>query len=224
MSYQKVTGTLNQGGHPGSYNGQDAYNDLLVIDHGRLDYGNRASQCRNYEGGCPTLNTTDEQPILISSAHGHNSISTENVSTSLLPDRKENPIVAKTVVRRLVPEECEMLQGYPPGWTNLGEWVDSKGKLRKPADAPRYKALGNSLCLPFWKVLARKICAQYERDVTMGSLFDGIGGFPVCFKLAGAHPLWASEIDDFPQAVCKRHFGDEDTGEKGDFWEFYDPD
>lgn len=175
-------------------------------------------------GGCPTLNTTDEQPILISSAHGHNSISTENVSTSLLPDRKENPIVAKTVVRRLVPEECEMLQGYPPGWTNLGEWVDSKGKLRKPADAPRYKALGNSLCLPFWKVLARKICAQYERDVTMGSLFDGIGGFPVCFKLAGAHPLWASEIDDFPQAVCKRHFGDEDTGEKGDFWEFYDPD
>ena len=51
MSYQKVTGTLNQGGHPGSYNGQDAYNDLLVIDHGRLDYGNRASQCRNYEGG-----------------------------------------------------------------------------------------------------------------------------------------------------------------------------
>ena len=30
MSYQKVTGTLSQGAHPGSYNGQDAYNDMLV--------------------------------------------------------------------------------------------------------------------------------------------------------------------------------------------------
>lgn len=27
---QRVTGTLNPGAHPGSYNGQDAYNDLLV--------------------------------------------------------------------------------------------------------------------------------------------------------------------------------------------------
>lgn len=32
---QKVTGTLNPGGHPGSYNGQDAYNDLLVVDDGK---------------------------------------------------------------------------------------------------------------------------------------------------------------------------------------------
>lgn len=30
MSYQNVTGTLNPGGHPGSYNGQDAYNDMLI--------------------------------------------------------------------------------------------------------------------------------------------------------------------------------------------------
>ena len=32
MTYQKVTGCLSQGAHPGSYNGQDAYNDMLVID------------------------------------------------------------------------------------------------------------------------------------------------------------------------------------------------
>ena len=30
MTYQKKTGTLSQGAHPGSYNGQDAYNDMLV--------------------------------------------------------------------------------------------------------------------------------------------------------------------------------------------------
>lgn len=32
VSYQRVTGTLNPGGHPGSYNGQDAYNDMLVTE------------------------------------------------------------------------------------------------------------------------------------------------------------------------------------------------
>ena len=33
ISYQDVTGTLNPGAHPGSYNGQDAYNDMLVVDY-----------------------------------------------------------------------------------------------------------------------------------------------------------------------------------------------
>ena len=33
MSYQKTTGTLSQGANPGSYNGQDAYNNMLVTDY-----------------------------------------------------------------------------------------------------------------------------------------------------------------------------------------------
>lgn len=43
MSYQKVTGCLSQGAHPGSYNGQDAYNDMLVTD-GVFDSKNRRVQ------------------------------------------------------------------------------------------------------------------------------------------------------------------------------------
>lgn len=46
------------------------------------------------------------------------------------------------IVRRLTPTECERLQGYPDGWTDIGEWTDTKGKKHKPADSPRYKALG----------------------------------------------------------------------------------
>lgn len=37
MSYQNVTGTVNAGAHPGSYNGQDAYNDMLVVDENNYD-------------------------------------------------------------------------------------------------------------------------------------------------------------------------------------------
>lgn len=123
----------------------------------------------------------------------------------------------KTVVRRLTPLECERLQGFPDGWTDIGEWTDTKGKKHKEADSPRYKALGNSICLPYWEWLARRIAAQYERPMTMGSLFDGISGFPLAFARAGGIPVWSSEIEEFPIAVAKKHFGDEENGTYGDY-------
>ena len=44
MTYQRVTGTLSQGAHPGSYNGQDAYGDMLVTEkHNGLVYRERTS-------------------------------------------------------------------------------------------------------------------------------------------------------------------------------------
>lgn len=95
-------------------------------------------------------------------------------------------------------------------------YTDDSGKKKKVADSARYKALGNSICTPFWKWLARRICSQYERDVTIGSLFDGISGFCLVFKQCGAEPLWSSEIEEFPIAVCKQHFGDEDANIVGD--------
>lgn len=115
------------------------------------------------------------------------------------------------VVRRLTPMECERLQGFPDGWTDIGEWRDSKGKLHKPSDSPRYKALGNSIALPFWDFLAKRISAQYLRPVTMGSLFDGIGGFPLVFERHNGKGTarWASEIEEFPIAVTKLRFGED---------------
>lgn len=115
------------------------------------------------------------------------------------------------IVRRLTPMECERLQGYPDGWTDIGEWMDSKGKRHKDADSPRYKALGNSIALPFWDFLAKRISAQYLRPVTIGSLFDGIGGFPLVFERHNGKgsARWASEIEEFPIAVTKLRFGED---------------
>ena len=111
-----------------------------------------------------------------------------------------------TVVRRLTPLECERLQGYPDGWTDIGEWTDSKGKKHKDADSPRYKALGNSIALPFWEWMAERMVKYIDHEPTMGSLFDGIGGFPLVFSRNGCEPIWASEIEEFPIAVTKKHF------------------
>lgn len=210
MTYQNTTGTLSPGAHPGSYNGQDAYNDMLVTDDGTIMHGNRTGECRNHEGGCPTLTDNHEQPILMSDRKGHNGITDDGTSTTLNAQEKERPVVGTSIVRRLTPTECERLQGFPDGWTDIGEWVDSKGRTHREADSPRYRALGNSICLPYWQWLARRICAQYERPVTIGSLFDGIGGFPLVFERCGAKAVWASEIEEFCIAVTKKHFPDED--------------
>lgn len=101
------------------------------------------------------------------------------------------------------------------GWTDIGEWVDSKGKKHKDADSPRYKALGNSIALPFWQWMADRITKQLVKDgvekPTMASLFDGIGGFPLVFTRCGVKPVWASEIEEFPMAVTKIRFPEEET-------------
>jgi DNA (cytosine-5)-methyltransferase 1 len=115
------------------------------------------------------------------------------------------------VVRRLTPMECERLQGYPDGWTDIGDWVDSKGKKHKgDSDSPRYKALGNSIALPFWEWMAERMVKQLDTEhPTMASLFDGIGGFPLVYSRCGCTPVWASEIEEFPIAVTKERFKDD---------------
>ena len=114
------------------------------------------------------------------------------------------------IVRRLTPKECERLQGYPDGWTDIGEWTDSKGKRHKPADSPRYKALGNSIALPQWWWLTCKMAEHLPAHATLGSLFDGIGGFPLVWETyhGKGTALWASEIEEFPIAVTRRRFSD----------------
>lgn len=130
-------------------------------------------------------------------------------------------VMQNMAVRRLTPLECERLQGFPDGWTDIGAWTDEKGKLHKESsDSARYRALGNSIALPPWKWVLKRLCAQYERDATLGSLFDGLGGFPLLWmQLNGWNSVkWASEIEPFCIAVTKRHFGDENN--TGDAWKY----
>lgn len=152
-----------------------------------------AVDCRNFREGGETNGTLQAK-------------SNGGISYNL-----QNTVRTGMIVRRLTPMECERLQGFPDGWTDIGEWRDSKGKLRKPSDSPRYKALGNSIALPFWDFLAKRISAQYLRPVTMGSLFDGIGGFPLVFERHNGKGTarWASEIEEFPIAVTKLRFGED---------------
>ena len=132
-----------------------------------------------------------------------------NQQTVLIASRES---AVRWIVRRLTPTECERLQGYPDGWTDIGEWTDTKGKRHKPADTPRYKALGNSIALPQWFWIAQKMKQYLPAGATLGSLFDGIGGFPLVWETTYGKGTarWASEIEEFPIAVTKKWFADEE--------------
>lgn len=192
MSYQNVTGTLSANSHPGSYCGQDAYNDMLIVEDMNEDILGRKSGSRYIDfekcRGGQRMPDKDNFNCVIEAT-----------------DTESRP---KYIVRRLTPLECERLQGFPDGWTDIGDWADSNGKVHKLSDSHRYKALGNSIALPSWAWVIKRMCAEYERPATMASLFDGIGGFPLIWEQINGKGscLWASEIEEFPIAVTKERF------------------
>ncbi|MDE1715536.1 DNA cytosine methyltransferase, partial [Chromobacterium amazonense] len=66
-------------------------------------------------------------------------------------------VLAQMRVRRLTPTECERLQGFPDGYTD----VSFRGK--PAADGPRYKAIGNSKAVPCVAWLGRRIEDELRR-------------------------------------------------------------
>ena len=161
-----------------------------------------------------TLNTADRHAVAYCITTGtYTEVLKEQSPTLMARDYKDSPVVNEAgpecVVRRLTPTECERLQGFPDGWTDIGDYIDSKGKKKHTSDTARYRALGNSIALPPWRWVLKRLCNQYDRCVTMGSLFDGIGGFPLIWEEINGKGscLWASEIEEFPIAVTKIRIG-----------------
>ena len=101
-------------------------------------------------------------------------------------------------VRRLTPLECTRLQGFDDGWVDIGDWTDTKGKVHKESDSTKYKALGNSIALPFWQFLADRMVAILKRDGVenpkMCSLFDGIGAFPLSSPVPDVNRLGRARL------------------------------
>ena len=140
-------------------------------------------------------------------------------------------------VRRITPTECQRLQGFPENWACLNEmfdmtdeeydfWTNVRKEYAKVngkkfadkskeqtikwynklhTDSSEYKMWGNGVALPCVLVpigeMAKRGCN------TLGSLFDGSGGFPLAGVICGIEPLWRSEIEPYPIAVTRSRFG-----------------
>ena len=65
-----------------------------------------------------------------------------------------------SLVRRLTPTECERLQGFPDGWTDVA------------ADGPRYRALGNAFAVPVVRWIARRIAREHAAIAPLAEAAD----------------------------------------------------
>jgi len=76
------------------------------------------------------------------------------------------------------------------------------------SDSARYQSLGNSIALPPWQWVCQQIHNRHGSALTMGSLFDGIGGFPLIWQEINGPGTarWASEIEPFCVAVTMYRF------------------
>ena len=160
-TYQKVTGTLSPGAHPGGYNGQDASNDMLVVSKEFKMYEN--SRHSEYKEGCGTLKGSGGdtggggENLIIAGIDCRNGRENGDLCGTL--QAKPNggfsyncihPVRIGYAVRRLTPLECERLQGYPDGWTDIPG----------ASDSARYKALGNSVAIPCVAYIMRGIAEE----------------------------------------------------------------
>lgn len=128
------------------------------------------------DGACFTLTATDRHAICVASgqanaeiidecsptqsarqykdpvivcmidSNGH-SAKDENIAGTIKHGGEPPMVASNYTVRRLMPVECERLQGFPDGWTDLGGTIDSA----------RYKALGNSMAVPVILWLGQQI-------------------------------------------------------------------
>jgi len=75
-------------------------------------------------------------------------IGSETDPSPTLTKAHSHAVATSMAVRRLTPTECERLQGFPDGYTNIKD---------KCPDGPRYKALGNSMAVPVMHWIGKRI-------------------------------------------------------------------
>lgn len=137
-------------------------NTTMVMAHGQAN-------AEIVKDGEPSLTTNHEAPILWEMSHASEAIRENGEVVPTLQARmgtggNQVPMVG---VRRLMPIECERLQGFPDGWTD-GQ-----------SDSARYKQLGNAVAVPVVEWIGKRIKAvtqptQHAPDVAKAAAQKGV--------------------------------------------------
>ena len=126
-TYQKVTGPLMANSHPGSYSGQDAYNDMFVTepcysikDEGFMDFSKEAAATLKQRDYKMPQAVCYQEKIGSLCARDYKGIGSQYVDE----DKCIVEYKTKYIVRRLTPTECARLQGMPDMWCRLSQIDD----------------------------------------------------------------------------------------------------
>jgi DNA (cytosine-5)-methyltransferase 1 len=122
----------------------------------------KANACEAAAAGANVSPTLKTNPMAVAFAENQQADVYEmNVTNSLSgvggkPGQGYQAMSEGLSVRRLTPTECERLQGFPDGFTQI-PWRNKEPE--KCPDGPRYKALGNSMAVPVMKWIGERIQA-----------------------------------------------------------------
>lgn len=116
--------------------------------------GHEAGSMAVSEELSPTLKTDHNPAVLCATDSGAHAAVAENLAPTLTAHEGKSAsyVSGYGPIRRLTPVECERLQGFKDGWTD----VPYRGREHAP-DSPRYKALGNSMAVPVMAWIGRRI-------------------------------------------------------------------
>jgi len=105
----------------------------------------------------------DGPPLVFQSkASSNNSMNPAEVSPSIDKGKGDGLAIYINRPRRLTPTECERLQGFPDGYTDIPNWKTNNPEKyggNGTPDGPRYKALGNSMAKPVVQWIGQRILA-----------------------------------------------------------------
>lgn len=158
---QTVTGTLAAGAHPGSYNGQDAYNDLL-LPFVKAKRAQTDSDDETWEADRPNPTVTGfdqgdtraTTAVAFSHTQGIDVQASEHHWPTLRTEGGGQAVAGSDLaVRRLTPLECERLMGWPDNHT----LPRADGKPN--SDSTRYRMCGNGVVAPVARWIAKQLQA-----------------------------------------------------------------
>ena len=159
-----VSGTLQASGKAaGSATQQDAESGLLVV-HGTQDpcISDKAFALGRNSGQENAVFAIQPGALRTNPLSGPDGMGVQAECAYTLEARSEvQAVKMESAVRRLLPRECERLQGFPDDYTMIPY---RKRDAQDCPDGPRYKAIGNSKAVPVVRWLGRRILAQIPEN------------------------------------------------------------
>ena len=176
-----------------------------LAKNGDEGYSSMAEAIKDINADAPhqqdQLNCQDDAArTLAASTHG-----TASHLTKTVVEGEDESGEEKCVVRRLTPTETSRLQGFPDNYTNI-DGVET-------ADAPQFKAHGNSWATPCANFVSTRIEMELRRlghdgTIRYATCCSGIEAHSVAVRNLDWKAVFFSEIEPFPCRVLAKHYPD----------------